>query len=160
MIVQGCLFQYSFSFYVCVKFFQKTTERRNQDCWGGQSELLSPGGAGAFQINLNKPVNSLLTINWMFIQEKTWLCVEGNRDYKSSFLILPVFTFFYYVLHNLKSFSYTFSLPHSPPLYLPSPFPGPYLLLMGLLQYFPISGASVIHIVDALTFLQHISLLH
>ena len=50
-----------------MNFFQKTTEsKEGMRTFGkGQSELLSPGGAGAFQIKLNKQVNSLLTIGYL-----------------------------------------------------------------------------------------------
>ena len=50
--------------FSCEKLKEKKMEFRT---FGGQSELLSPGGARAFQIKLNKQTNSLLTINWIFI---------------------------------------------------------------------------------------------
>lgn len=93
----------------------------------GQSELLSPGGAGAFQIKLTKQVNSLCW-QWNIYLGKIWVCREGNTDYKSSFLIVSMFTcLHYYVLCNLKSFSEKFSLSHSWSLLIFLSLPRPFI---------------------------------
>lgn len=49
-----------------------------------QSEILSPGGAGAFQIKLNKPVNSLLTIVCLFRKKLGCMC-RGTQTTNSAF---------------------------------------------------------------------------